>query len=202
MFIHNISSKHDRETTDRQIFRKTLDGLCFCTCSIDLLFIFLFITCHSIFWQCAALFPYLVPWIHATTEAAYEWSLFSVVCLRLKKKIKSSKKGYQSFACLALLLYVCPQRKFEIHLRLTVMTTTIEVQRFQFSYGRYSREYYLCLSIFYCTFCGNWKAQKHNSFWCPWKRVQAAILDQFHSFKASAPDACKHIPSLVTDVMH
>ena len=43
---------------------------------------------------------------------------------------------------------------------------------------------------------------KHYSFWCPWKRVQAAILDQFHSFKASAPDACKHIPSLVTDVMY
>ena len=35
----------------------------FSTCSIELLFIFFFITCHSIFLQCAALFPYLVPWI-------------------------------------------------------------------------------------------------------------------------------------------
>ena len=43
-------SKHDRETTDRKIFRKTSDGLfpilelrlkcCFGTCSIELLFIF------------------------------------------------------------------------------------------------------------------------------------------------------------------
>ena len=71
--IYNISSKHDRETTDREISRHTSDGLlpilalklkcCFCTWSIELLFIFLFITCHSIFLQCAALFPYLVPWI-------------------------------------------------------------------------------------------------------------------------------------------
>ena len=70
LFIHNISSKHDRESIDRKILRRTLDGLlsilelklkyCFCTCSIELLFIFLFITCHSIFLQCAALFPYLV----------------------------------------------------------------------------------------------------------------------------------------------
>ena len=73
LLIHNINSKHDREITERQIFRKTLDGLlsilelklkcCFCTCSIELLFMFLFITCHWIFLQCAALFPYLVPWI-------------------------------------------------------------------------------------------------------------------------------------------
>ena len=46
LFIHNISSKHDRETTvtNRKIFRNTSDGLlpilelklkcCFCTCSI------------------------------------------------------------------------------------------------------------------------------------------------------------------------
>ena len=64
----NISSKHDRETADLKIFGKTLDGLLsilelrlikcfFCLCSIELLFIFLFITRHSIFLQRAALFP-------------------------------------------------------------------------------------------------------------------------------------------------
>ena len=73
-FIHNISSKHDRETTttERRIFRNTSDGLfsilelklkcCFCTRSIELLFIFVFITCHSRILQCAALFLLLVPW--------------------------------------------------------------------------------------------------------------------------------------------
>ena len=72
-FIHNISSKHDRETTttERRIFRNTSDGLfsilelklkcCFCTRSIELLFIFVFITCHSRILQCAALFLLLVP---------------------------------------------------------------------------------------------------------------------------------------------
>ena len=65
---------------------------CFCTCSVELLFIFLFITCHSRILRCASLFPQLVPWI--PSETAYEWSLFSVVCLQLHilaEKVSLSK---------------------------------------------------------------------------------------------------------------
>ena len=87
-FIHNISSKHDRETTttERRIFRNTSDGLlsilelklkcCFCTRSIELLFIFVFITCHSRILQCAALFLLLVPWMQLKL-------LMNKVCLHL-----------------------------------------------------------------------------------------------------------------------
>ena len=67
LFICPCSLKHDRETTDQKIFRNTTDGLlpilelklkcCFCTCSIELLFIVLFITFHLRVLQCAALFP-------------------------------------------------------------------------------------------------------------------------------------------------
>ena len=87
-FIHNISSKHDRETTttERRIFRNTSDGLfpilelklkcCFCTCSIELLFILVFITCHSRNLQCAALFLLLVTWMQLKP-------LMNKVCLHL-----------------------------------------------------------------------------------------------------------------------
>ena len=65
---------------------------------------------------------------------------------------------------------------------------------------------YLCLSIFCCTFCGNfWKAfwrQKHHSFWCLWKRVAVAIVDQFQSFYAFESDAREYIPSHFNDVLH
>ena len=54
LFIHNISSKNDHETTDGEIFRNIQTGpfpevlflYVFC---IELLFIFSFITCHSRF---------------------------------------------------------------------------------------------------------------------------------------------------------
>ena len=63
LFIHNISSKSDHETTDCQWY----------TFRIELLFIFSFITCYLRFLQCeefknfrlqfcsAVLFPRLVP---------------------------------------------------------------------------------------------------------------------------------------------
>ena len=88
IFHHNISSKHDRETTttERRIFRNTSDGLfpilelklkyCFRTCSIELLFIFVFITCHSRNLQCAALFLLLVTWMQLKP-------LMNKVCLHL-----------------------------------------------------------------------------------------------------------------------
>ena len=88
IFHHNISSKHDRETTttERRIFRNTSDGLfpilelklkcCFCTCSIELLFILVFITCHSRNLQCAALFLLLVTWMQLKP-------LMNKVCLHL-----------------------------------------------------------------------------------------------------------------------
>ena len=68
LLIHNISSKHDRETTDHEIFRNPSDGLpsilelievnCFLYIGpilIELLFIFLFIPRHSRILQFAAL---------------------------------------------------------------------------------------------------------------------------------------------------
>ena len=82
----NTIEKHETTTTERRIFRNTSDGLfpilelklkcCFCTCSIKLLFILVFITCHSRILQCAALFLLLVPWMQLKL-------LMNKVCLHL-----------------------------------------------------------------------------------------------------------------------
>ena len=66
------------------------------------------------------------------------------------------------------------------HMQISLASTTIEVQRFLPFYRRYS-----CV---------------HYSFWCPWKRVVVAILDQFQSFSPFAGHAGKYIPSHITDV--
>ena len=112
-FIHNISSKHDRETTttERRIFRNTSDGLfsilelklkcCFCTRSIELLFIFVFITCHSRILQCAALFLLLVPWTQLRMKPH-----MNKVCLHLFVYgfiLSLKKRAY--LKCERLLLY-------------------------------------------------------------------------------------------------
>ena len=110
MLIHNISSKHDRETTDRNIVSETLDGLlpilelklkcCFCT-------VFHWIAIHflihylpfNIFAMCCS---FSISRALNKAEAAYEWSLFSVVCLRfyiLAETVSLSKiwKSYPLF---------------------------------------------------------------------------------------------------------
>ena len=92
MLIHNISSKHDRETTDCNIVSETLDGLlpihelklkcCFCT-------VFHWIAIHflihylpfNIFAMCCS---FSISRALNKAEAAYEWSLF-VFVLSLKQ---------------------------------------------------------------------------------------------------------------------
>ena len=105
-----ISSKNNR-----QILRNTSDGLLpflelklkcfFCTCSIELLFIFLFIACRSRILQCVefkifcsfavcSVLLFFHNWIPP------EWSLprlFSVVCLRLYLIFSLKKWAYLKY---------------------------------------------------------------------------------------------------------
>ena len=84
-------SKHDRETTDRKIFRKTSDGLFpIPELRLKVLFLYMFhwIAIHFIihylpFNISAVCYSFSINRSLSTVEAAYKWSLFSVVCLRL-----------------------------------------------------------------------------------------------------------------------
>ena len=92
LFIHNISSKHDREATDRKIlrkkFRRATPHSWIKTKVLFLYIKFHWIAIHflihylpfNIFAVCCS---FSITLALNTTEAVYEWSLFSVVCFRL-----------------------------------------------------------------------------------------------------------------------
>ena len=94
LIIHNISSKHDRETTDRKIFRNTSQlRLKFCLYMFHWTAI-LFRIHHLPLKNFAVRCSFSITSALNTAETAYAWSLFSVVCswpYILAEKVSSYK---------------------------------------------------------------------------------------------------------------